>query len=203
MATTDAASWVVPVTLEGSAVRLEPLDESHAEELIGAAHSPETFRHFSRGPEPFTADGMRAFIAYLLGPARTVPYCVVERRADARVGITTYLDIRAEHRGLEIGWTWLAPGSRGGRTNPEMKRLMLAHAFETLGAIRVCLKTDERNLLSQNAIAKLGAQREGALRHTMLMPDGFRRTSVMFSILEDEWPRVRDGLDARLAAMKA
>lgn len=195
-------TWITPVTLEGPTVRLEPLREEHAPELLAAADSPETFRYFSRGPEPFTPEGMRAFIAHLLGPAGTVPFCVARRADGARIGITTYLDIRPDHRGVEIGWTWIAPHARSGRTNPEMKRLMLAHAFESLGAIRVCLKTDERNLLSQNAIAKLGARREGALRHTMLMPDGFRRTSVMFSVLEAEWPGVRDRLDARLAAME-
>ncbi|MFG0285113.1 MAG: GNAT family N-acetyltransferase [Phycisphaerales bacterium JB039] len=191
-------NWITPTTLEGAAVRLIALAPAHAPDLLTAA-TPETFRYFSRAPAPFDLGGMAAFIDFLLGPAATVPFCIIDRATERPIGITTYLDIRPQHRGVEIGWTWLTPAARGTRINPEMKLLMLRHAFEALGAIRVCLKTDERNTHSQRAIEKLGARREGVLRHAVIMPDGFRRSTVMYSIREAEWPQVRARLQGRLA----
>lgn len=193
--TTDS-TWVQATTLQGADVTLVPLASSHAESLLAAA-TPETFRYFSHGPEPWTVQGMVDFIEFLHGPAATVAFCVMHEGAPS--GITTYLDIKPAHRGLEIGWTWLTPSLRGTRANPAMKRLMLAHAFDELGAIRVCLKTDERNAHSRAAILKLGAQFEGILREAVIMPDGFHRSSAMYSILAGEWPHVRAGLDARLS----
>lgn len=190
-------NWIKPITLEGDTVRLTPLCSEDAAGLFNAA-TPETFRHFSRGPTPWTEAGMLAFIEHLLGPANTVPFCINDKRTGRRIGISTYLDIKDEHKGLEIGWTWLTPEARGTRINPEMKLLMMQHAFEELGAIRVCLKTDLRNEHSQAAIEKLGATREGVLRDAVIMGDGYRRSSVMYSILADEWARVRDGLIRRL-----
>jgi N-acetyltransferase len=190
--------WISQTVLENEFVRLSPLLPEHAEDLLKAA-TPDTFRHFSRGPTPWTTDGMQAFIEFLLGPARTVPFCIADPASGQPIGITTYLDIRPLHRGLEIGWTWIAQSHRGTRTNPAMKLLMLEHAFEQRDAIRVCLKTDERNKRSQAAIAKIGATREGVLRHAVIMTDGFRRSTVMYSILADEWPSVREGLSSRLS----
>jgi RimJ/RimL family protein N-acetyltransferase len=190
--------WVAPVALEHEVVRLEPLEVSHAAELAAAAETPETFRLFSRGPREMSEAGMREFIEFLLGPAETVAFCVVERASGRRVGITTYLDIRAQHRGLEIGWTWYAPDCRGTGVNPACKLLLMQHAFERLGAIRVCLKTDERNARSRAAILKLGAQFEGILRENIIMADGFRRSTAMYSVLEKEWAGVRRGLEERV-----
>ena len=183
-------------------MRLEPLSLEHAEELIAAAESPDTFRYFSRFPSPWNVDGFSDFFRMLMDDPATVPFCIVERSTNRRLGVTTYLDIRPAHRGCEIGWTWLTPSHRGGRTNPEMKRLMLAHAFDDRGAIRVQLKTDLRNLQSQRAIEKLGARKDGVLRENMIMMDGYHRSTVMYSILAGEWPAVRDRLDARLAALQ-
>lgn len=195
--TRHESGWVRPVVLEGAHVRLEPLRVEHAGELFEAA-TPETFRYFSRGPRAWSIEGMRGFVEFLLGPAGTVAFCVVERASGRRVGVTTFLDIRPDHRGLEIGWTWLSPRLRGTRVNPEMKRMMLGHAFDELGAIRVCLKTDERNGLSRAAILKLGARFEGIVREVVIMPDGFRRSTAMYSVLAGEWAGVRAGLDGRL-----
>jgi RimJ/RimL family protein N-acetyltransferase len=114
------------------------------------------------------------------------------------VGVTSYLDIRAKDRGLEIGFTWLARQHQGSRVNPECKFLLLRHAFDGLAAVRVQLKTDSRNLQSQRAIEKLGAVREGVLRKQMVMPDGYVRDTVMYSVTHDEWPRVRELLAERL-----
>jgi RimJ/RimL family protein N-acetyltransferase len=114
------------------------------------------------------------------------------------VGTTSYFDIRPEHRGLEIGYTWLGKAYQGTHINPENKYLLLRHAFETLGAIRVQLKTDRRNLQSQAAIAKLGAKLEGTLRKHSIMEDGYIRDAVMFSVIDLEWPEVKAGLERRL-----
>ena len=135
----------------------------------------------------------------LLGRAVTVPFCVVDPATGQALGITTYLDIRPAHRGLEIGWTWYSPRARGTAINPACKLLLLGHAFERLGAIRVCLKTDERNARSRAAIFKLGAKFEGVMRENLIMPDGFHRSTAMYGVLAGEWPGVRRALEARLA----
>jgi RimJ/RimL family protein N-acetyltransferase len=123
---------------------------------------------------------------------------MILRESEQPIGLSCYLDIRPFDRGLEIGSTWIARAHQGTAVNPESKYLLLRHAFETLGAIRVQLKTDLRNLRSQTAIAKLGALREGVLRNHMVMADGYYRNSVMFSVIDAEWPAVKAGLVARL-----
>ena len=192
--------WVQPVTLSHEAARLVPLRAEHAAGLATAAGSLETYRYFSRGPAELTEAGMREFVEFLLGPASTVPFCVIDPATDEPVGITTYLDIRPAHRGLEIGWTWYAPHARGTLLNPAAKLLLLGHAFDTLDAIRVCLKTDERNAQSRAAILKLGAKFEGIIRESVIMRDGFHRSTAMYSVLAPEWPGVREGLLRRLGA---
>jgi len=108
------------------------------------------------------------------------------------------MDIRPEHHGLEIGATWIGKAYQGTSVNPENKYMLLRQAFERLGAIRVQLKTDGRNLQSQAAIAKLGAKHEGVLRKHVLLPDGYERDTVMYSITDDEWPAVKAALEERL-----
>lgn len=193
-----ANEWDKPCILEHTAARLEPLIPDHAGELARAAETLETFRYFSRGPTDLTEPGMRGFIDYLLGLDGVMPFCVIDPTTDSRVGITTYLDIRPAHRALEIGWTWYAASCRGTRLNPACKLLLMGHAFERLGANRVCLKTDERNTRSRAAILKLGASFEGVLRENVLMPDGHRRSTAMYSVLAGEWGAVKQGLLVRL-----
>lgn len=192
-------TWVSAKVFEHPAARLEPLTVGHAPGLAAAAGDGETFRYFSRVPTPLDPGGMREFIEYLLGPAQAVPFCVIDPATDQPVGITTYLDIRPAHRGLEIGWTWYSARARGTAINPACKLLLLGHAFDRLGAIRVCLKTDERNARSRAAILKLGAKFEGVMRENVIMPDGFRRSTAMYAVLAAEWPGVRRALEARLA----
>jgi RimJ/RimL family protein N-acetyltransferase len=196
----NPTDWITSTTLESEIVRLEPLTAEHARELCDAAGSVKTFDYFSVIPTTWDVAGFVRYIEHLHGPAQTVPFCVVDVATGRRVGMTTYLCVSPSNRSVEIGWTWLGPAVRGTKINPAMKRLMLAHAFEDKGAIRVQLRTDLRNLHSQGAIAKLGAVQEGTLREDKLMHDGYRRSSVFFSILEVEWPSVRDGLDARINA---
>jgi RimJ/RimL family protein N-acetyltransferase len=128
-----------------------------------------------------------------------VAYAVRDKTGGEVIGTTSFLDIRRQHCSVEIGATFFAPAARSGATNPEAKLLMLAHAFDG-GALRVELITDQRNLRSQAAIAKLGAVREGVLRHERITWTGHVRDSVLYSILPAEWPEVRAGLERRLAA---
>lgn len=192
--------WLVPVTLENAHVRLEPLTTAHAAELCDAAGDVSTFDYFSVIPTTWDEAGFVRYTEYLHGPAKTIPFCVVDLASGKRVGMTSYLAIMPTNRSAEIGWTWIGPAFRGTVVNPSMKRLLLSHAFDTMGAIRMQLRTDERNKHSQAAISKLGAKLEGTHRQDKLMHDGFRRSSVFYSILEDEWPAVRDRLDERIAA---
>lgn len=152
-----------------------------------------TFAHFSMQPE---ADDFDGFLRRLLAVPDQRTYTM--HTDGEAVGSSTFLDLRPAHRGLEIGFTWIAPAWRGTFVNPEAKLLMLRHAFETLGCLRVQLKCDARNARSAAAIAKLGAVFEGRLRRHMTMPDGYVRDTLMFSVTDEEWPQVRAGLERRL-----
>ena len=189
-------SWSFDKTLEGRFVRMVPMTLVHAEGMLEAA-TPETFAYMLRGPEPWTPEGFRTYITNHLATGQKA-YVVEDVQTGRIVGSSTYLDVREAHLGLEIGHTWITPDRRGTAVNPEMKLLMLAYAFEELGAIRVCLKCDERNLHSQAAIAKLGATREGTWRKASILPDGWHRNTVYFSIIDTDWPRVKEGLNQRL-----
>jgi RimJ/RimL family protein N-acetyltransferase len=190
-----------PVTLEGDVVRLEPLSLAHAPGLHAAAQDASIWRWMPtklNGPRERVERWIDA--ALLAQEAGTIlPFATVLRASGEPVGATRYLNISRGDRGLEIGWTWLAPRVQRTAVNSECKYLLLRHAFETLGAIRVQLKTDGRNTISQRAIERLGAIREGTLRKHMILEDGYQRDSVMYSILDDEWPAVRARLEGALA----
>lgn len=182
-------------------VRLEPLRESHRDELACAANAPEVWTHM---PSNASGGGFLAWFEQALSAAQTEREAVWAVRADGEVvGSTRYLAIEPAHRKLEIGHTWYTPSVWGTRVNPACKFALLRYAFETLGFNRVELKTDSRNLRSQAAILKLGATREGVFRAHMVRRDGTLRDSVYFSIIGQEWPQVRDRLSARLAAFAA
>ncbi len=193
---------IQPVTLEGTWARLEPLRIEHAAALHTAAQDEAIWRYVSSNPSA-SVGAMEGWIARAR-EAQTagseLPFVIFARAADEVVGSTRYMTITPEHRGLEIGWTWLARQARRTAVNTECKYLLLRHAFETLGMIRVQLKTDSRNLISQRAIARLGAVREGILRKHMIYADGYQRDTVMFSIIEEEWPTVRAHLEMKLRA---
>jgi RimJ/RimL family protein N-acetyltransferase len=186
---------IKPITLTGRVVRLEPLEIRH--EGLSAAASPELFTYHFPPPE-FSPEGFRAMSQYLLSLKAYCPFAIVARETEHVLGMTSYLDIRPSDRGLEIGFTWLSKASQGSLVNPECKYLLLRHAFDDQGAVRVQLKTDLRNLQSQRAIEKLGAVREGVLRQHMVRPDGYIRDTVMYSIIAAEWPAVRGRLEERL-----
>jgi RimJ/RimL family protein N-acetyltransferase len=187
---------VLPIVLENAVVRLEPLAAHHRAALLAIGEDERVW-----GIVQLPAGGLPAYldIAYAAAaPNVHVPFVVVRRSDEAVVGMSRMFDIRPEHGALEIGYTWYAPAAHGTLINPAAKRLLLGYAFD-LGFERVQLKTDVRNKQSQAAMAKLGATREGVLRHQLRLPDGRFRDTVFFSILAAEWPAVRERLDARLA----
>jgi RimJ/RimL family protein N-acetyltransferase len=188
---------VRPVVIEGKSVRMEPLTWEHSEGLWRVSE-PAIFK-ITPGPMgEWNRENWDIFMKKTLAMEGRIPFAIVLKESGQPVGSTSYFDIRPAHRGLEIGYTWYAVAYQGTHINPENKYLLLRHAFETLGAIRVQLKTDKRNLRSQAAIAKLGAKLEGTLRKHSIMEDGYIRDTVMFSITDDEWPEVKAGLQARL-----
>jgi N-acetyltransferase len=199
--TTGEMMRVEPVTLEGAVVRLEPLSMEHAAGLHAAAQDERIWRWM-----PTKLYGSRERIETWIEAAlkaqesgTDLPFATILRETGEPVGATRYLNIARRDRGLEIGWTWLNPRVQRTAVNTECKYLLLRHAFETFGAIRVQLKTDSRNTTSQRAIERLGAAREGVLRKQMILEDGYQRDAVFYSILDDEWPSVRARLEASLA----
>lgn len=189
--------WIAPVTLAGRVVRLEPLTPDHAPDLHRAA-DPDLFRHTTQGPDEWSPVGFRREIGHVLATPNSVAFAIIHLGTGAAIGRTTYMDIRPKDRGLEIGRTWIARPHHGTAVNPEAKYLLLRHAFETLDAIRVQLKTGHENVHSRRAIAKLGATYEGTLRNHIINPDGSIRHTVLFSITQAEWPRIKSNLEARL-----
>ncbi len=191
-----------PVTLCGRLVRLEPLSLAHAPSLFQALAIDPTIWRWWREVPPTEVAGMEAFLQDLLNEqaaGRVIAFAQVEVATGRPVGSTTYMNISRRDRGLEIGNTWLGKSWQRTGMNTEAKYLLLRHAFEELGAVRVQLKTDSRNVQSQTAIARLGAVREGVLRKHMLVRDGYIRDTVMFSIIEVEWPGVKTRLEQLLA----
>lgn len=191
-----------PVLLEGRHVRLEPMTLAHAPALFAAASSSEIFRYLLIPPFADVADATK-WVSEALSAKATeteVPFVTVRRRDGRVVGSTRYIDIRRAHRGLEIGWTWIAPEAQRTVVNTEAKYLMLKHAFEDQGALRVQLKTDANNAKSRAAILRIGATFEGVLRKQLLRPhDGYERDTAMFSITDVEWPAVKAKLEKMLA----
>ncbi|MFI1399509.1 GNAT family N-acetyltransferase [Streptomyces sp. NPDC020681] len=190
-----------PVTLTGRHVRLEPLTMEHLPDLFAAGGRDDEVWRWQGGPTPHTQDELGAKLRALLDEAERgvyVPFAVVHRETGAAVGWTTFLDVDAENERVEIGWTWYGRAYWRSAVNTESKLLLLTHAFEDLGMGRVQLKTDHLNTRSQQAIARLGAQREGTHRRHRLRHDGTWRDTVYFSILAEEWPGVKERLSARL-----
>jgi RimJ/RimL family protein N-acetyltransferase len=190
-----------PVTLEGTHVRLEPLAPRHAEALFEIGQDDSIWRWLTR-PALASLDDARGYVRRTLELAATgneVPFTIVHRASGAIAGATRYMDIKREDRGLEIGGTWLGLAYQRTPVNTECKYLLMRHAFETLGAARVQLKTDLRNERSQKAIERIGARREGVLRKHKLTRDDYIRDSVFFSVIDGEWPEVKRQLEAMLS----
>jgi RimJ/RimL family protein N-acetyltransferase len=191
---------VKPVILSSNVVRLEPLGKEHASDLYQAGQDQDIWTYMpvnpSRSPEAFTAWIEAALAAHVEG--HQLPFAIIDTGEGRGIGSTRYLNISQQDYGLEIGWTWLAPEARRTAVNTECKYLLLRHAFETLGAIRVQFKTDSRNERSRRAIARVGAVQEGVLRKHMVLESGYQRDSVVFSIIADEWPAVKSNLEKKM-----
>jgi RimJ/RimL family protein N-acetyltransferase len=211
-AVSSAPAWVTPTTLEcpgvARTIRLVPLEMRHAEEVMALA-DPELFRHTMQGPDEWSIRGFEWEFERVMATWGVVAFAIVLADTGKAIGRTTFMDVRPEHRGLEIGRTWIARRYHATRVNPEAKYLMLRHAFERLSptAVRVQLTTNGTNLHSQAAISKLGAVREGVLRKARIMPPGTGRPEplvrdwVYYSVIDEEWPAVKARLEQRLAKM--
>jgi N-acetyltransferase len=186
------------VTLDGTFVRLEPLEERHREAIRPAAQHPEIFTVTTSALGPLFDPYIDNALKRSDGPHERA-FAVFHKKQGRPVGMTRYLNIEEAHKKLEIGSTWYEPSVWAGAVNPECKLLLMRHAFETLKFNRVEYKTEARNARSRAAIAKLGATQEGILRKHMIMADGHVRDSVYFSIIDTEWPAVKAGLEKRLA----
>jgi N-acetyltransferase len=190
-----------PISLEGQHVRLEPLSLAHLDDLSKVAFDPDLWRWTSEtGGSP--AD-LRAYVERALEARRSgtvLPFATISLSAREAVGSTRFANFDRENRRVEIGWTWLGREWQRTALNTEAKYLMLRHAFETLGCIRVELKTDVLNERSRSAIRRLGAKEEGVFRRHLITPSGRVRDTVYYSILDDEWPEVKARLANRLAA---
>ena len=180
-------------------MRLEPLSLEHHAALSEVGLDAELWR---LNPQPVsTAEEMRAYIADALeGQARGafLPFATIEKTSAKVVGSTRYGNIDMPNRRLEIGWTWIARRWQRTAVNTDAKYLMLRHAFETLGCMRVEFKTDSLNERSRTAIRRLGAKEEGIFRKHMLTSTGRTRHTVYFSIIDDEWPEIRKSLEEKL-----
>ncbi len=192
---------VNPVVLIGKHVRLEPLSETHVTGLAAVGNDASIWR-YNPSSEATTETAMRKWVLNSLrqrDEGSEQPFAVIHLASGKIAGATRYMDIRPAHRGLEIGATWYGITFQRTAVNTEAKYLLLRHAFERLGCIRVQLKTDLRNERSQKAIERIGAVREGVLRNHMILPNGVYRHSVYFSILDSEWPAVKIRLEELLA----
>ncbi len=184
--------------LEGYGVRLEPLSTAHIPALTQIAIDPSIWRYMNlrintpADVEKLVADSLREAETGAIEPWVTI----VNGRA---AGATRFLDIQRNHRTAEIGFTWLAQPWRGSGVNPRVKLLQMTYGFETLGLRRIALKTHHENLHSQRAMLKLGAVYEGTFRNHMLMPDGTTRHTMWYSVTEEEWPAMKERLQARIA----
>lgn len=194
---------IEPVILENAFVRLEPLEERHRDALRVAGNDPDLWRFANVNLDNTDFDAWMAHRFAEMKRSGEMTYAVFDKASNSYAGSTSFLAYVPAHRRVEIGLTWYARRVWAGAVNPSCKRLLLAHGFETLELNRVELKADARNERSCKAMARFGATFEGIHRSHMVRPDGRLRDTAWFSVIREEWPRVRDGLDERLKAYDA
>lgn len=191
-----------PLILQGSLVRLEPLKLDHAEALFHASKAPEVWQWLTR-PAFTDIDEVKHWINhanYMQAIGEQLAFAIIDQSNGLAIGSTRYLNINEANKSLEIGWTWLTPKYWHTRVNSECKYLLLKHAFEDLNVFRVQLLTDNRNIRSKKAIKKLGATLEGVIRSERILYDGHRRDTALFSILNYDWPDIKNTLKTSLSA---
>ena len=188
---------VAPVTLEFNGVRLEPLGMQHADGLRAAAMDGELWQlRITSVPEPQDVEG---YIQRALAMPDRVAFAVLDASSGTVIGTTSYHDILPAVDRVEIGWTWYAKSRQRSHVNTTCKLLLLSHAFETLGCFVVGLRTDNFNFASQKAIERLGAKKDGIIRHNAVRRDGSIRDTVMYSLLRGEWPEIKTQLHYQLS----
>lgn len=190
---------ITPVVLMGDRVKLEPMEVYHEQELLDAGNNPDIWAYMPMKVQ--SIEDMKHLVDGALqarGHGSEFPFVIIDKDSGKIVGSTRFLNISIPNRNLEIGSTWLSPTVWRTRINTECKYLLLKHCFEILGTIRVQLKTDSRNVRSQQAIERLGAVKEGVLRNHMIMPDGYLRDSVFYSVIDREWEQVKEKLESML-----
>lgn len=198
----DSIMRVHPVKLDGNSVRLEPLAITHCSALCEVGLDPELWKitmTLIRTPEE-----MRNYVETALRwqtEGTALPFVIIEKSSGKVVGSTRYGNIDKANRRLEIGWTWIARKWQRTVVNTETKYLLLSHAFETLGCIRVEFKTDSLNQQSRNALLRIGAREEGIFRNHMITPSGRIRHSVYYSIIDTEWPEVKKRLEEKMISI--
>jgi N-acetyltransferase len=193
-------TWVMPVTLTGRRVRMEPLAERHLADLRLVAFDDSIWRWTIA--TPIDEVGLRDWFDQARSNAEAtteVPFATVDVASGRAIGSSRFMTIVPEHRRLEIGWTWVGTEFQRTGANREAKLLQLSHAFETLGAQRVEFKTHASNVPSRTALLGIGATFEGVLRHHTIMPDGSNRDSAFYGVIAPEWPAVKARLEGLLA----
>lgn len=196
---TASAPRLEPVTLEGSIVRLEPLSLDHVPGLADVALDPSIWRWTIARPTSEAELRTWAQTAVAARDAGTeLPFATIDIGSGRPIGSSRYMNIALDHRRLEIGWTWVGTAFQRTGANREAKLLMLRHAFDTLGCRRVEFKTDALNEKSRTALLGIGARFEGIFRNHMVMPDGRMRDSAYYSVIDSEWPEVREVLEVGL-----
>jgi RimJ/RimL family protein N-acetyltransferase len=188
-----------PLTLEGKHIRLEPLSQSHLSQLCEVGLVEELWRVTMTLIR--TREEMKKYIDTAMkeqSEGKSLPFAIIEKALGKAIGSTRYGNIDAANRRVEIGWTWVAHQWQRTAVNTEVKLLLLTHAFETLGCIRVEFKTDSTNRKARNALLRIGAKEEGVLRNHMIAPGGRFRHSVYYSIIDSEWKDIKRELEKKL-----
>ena len=192
---------VAPVTLDGVRVRMEPLSlERHFDELCEIGLDPDLWRWTTN--RVGTREDLRVYLETALrelAEGRSLPFATVDKPSGRVAGCTRFGNIDRHNRRVEIGWTWVGRPWQRSHINTEAKHLMMSHAFETWGCVRVELKTNVRNDKSRNAMKRIGCVEEGVLRKHAVNDDGVWRDTIFYSVLDTEWPAVKARLEAMMA----
>ena len=191
---------VKPVTLAGRRINLVPLMQSHADDLLTSAEHDEVWTYLDE-PTPTTPEMIHALVREALeeqAAGARIPFGIINRDSNRAIGSISYIDIQPGNRALELGWAWLSPNYWKTGIAREAAYLLIRHAFEDLDAVRVVMKTDARNVRSQDAISGLGAVREGLFRRHRILRDGHQRDSVFYSLIREDWDAARDDLATQL-----
>lgn len=194
--------WLGEISLEGNTVSLHPMQQEHARHLVEAATDGKLWElWYTSVPNEERVDGYIDFAMREKAAGRSLPFVVIQKATGKIIGSTRYCNAEPAHKRVEIGYTWYGKSYQKTSVNTECKYLLLTHAFEALSAAAVEFRTHWHNQASRAAIARLGAKQDGVLRNHRIDPDGCYRDTVVFSIINQEWPTVKKGLEHKLARL--